>query len=126
MILLDTCIMIDYFRNKENAVNFIKTIGKSNFIFSSASIIELYTGVHNKDELRVLKKEIQFFGLIEIDKEVSVVAQKLAETYALSHHIGLGDSLIAATALVYDLDLRTYNLKDFQFIPTLKVSNSLS
>ncbi len=33
--------------------------------------------------------------------------------------------LIAATALVYDLELRTYNLKDFHFIPGLKVSNSL-
>ena len=40
--------------------------------------------------------------------------------------MGLGDTLIAATALVFNLELRTFNLKDFRFIPTLQVSNSLA
>ena len=39
--------------------------------------------------------------------------------------MGIPDTIIAATALVYDLELKTYNLKDFRFIPTLKVSNEL-
>lgn len=126
MILLDTCIVIDYLRNKPAVVDFIDRAGKSNFTLTTVVIIELYKGVRDRVELRTLQKEIQFFGLIEIDNEVSIVATKLAENYSLSHRMGLGDCLIAATALVYDLELLTYNLKDFRFIPTLKVRESLT
>ena len=125
MILLDTCIVIDYLRNKPLVVGFIESIGKSNFTLSTAVTIELYKGVRDRIEFRTLQKEIQLFGLIEIDNQISAVANKLAENYCLSHHMGLGDTLIAATALVFDLELRTYNLQDFRFIPTLNVSNSL-
>lgn len=125
MILLDTCIVIDYLRNRPLVVDFIDNIGKNNFTLSTAVVIELYKGVRDRIEFRTLQKEIQLFGLIEIDNQISAVANKLAETYCLSHRMGLGDTLIAATALIYDLELITYNLKDFHFIPTLKVTNSL-
>ena len=125
MILLDTCIVIDYLKNKPLVVKFIDTVGKQNFVLSTAITIELYKGVRNRKELITLQKELQQFGIIEIDVQVSKVANKLAETYSLSHQMGLGDTLIAATALVFNLELRTFNLKDFRFIPTLQVSNSL-
>lgn len=125
MILLDTCILIDYLRNKQEVVSYIDQKGKNNFILSTVVTIELFKGVRNKTELRTLQKELQYFSLLEIDTNVSSVANKLAENYALSHQMGLGDTLIAATALIYSLELKTYNMKDFQFIPSLKVSNAL-
>ncbi len=125
MILLDTCILIDYLRNKPEVVSYIEQKGKNNFILSTVVTIELFKGVRNKTELRTLQKELQYFSLLEIDNNVSFVANKLAENYALSHQMGLGDTLIAATALIYSLELKTYNMKDFQFIPSLKVSNTL-
>ncbi|VEN73119.1 Twitching motility protein PilT (fragment) [Candidatus Desulfarcum epimagneticum] len=39
--------------------------------------------------------------------------------------MSLGDSLIAATALVYDLKLATANVKDFLWIKRLEVVNPL-
>ncbi|WP_164490100.1 type II toxin-antitoxin system VapC family toxin [Runella sp. SP2] len=60
-----------------------------------------------------------------MNQEIIQLAMQLQQQYILSHHVGIPDTLIAATALVYDLELKTYNLKDFQFIPTLKVNNSL-
>lgn len=125
MILLDTCILIDYLRNKPEVVSYIEQKGKNNFILSTVVTIELFKGVRNKTELRTLQKELQYFSLLEIDNNVSFVANKLSENYALSHQMGLGDTLIAATALIYSLELKTYNMKDFQFIPSLKVSNTL-
>lgn len=125
MILLDTCILIDYLRNKPEVVSYIEQKGKNNFILSTVVTIELFKGVRNKTELRTLQKELQYFSLLEIDNNVSSLANKLAENYALSHQMGLGDTLIAATALIYSLELKTYNLKDFQFIPSLKLSNAL-
>ena len=126
MILLDTCIVIDYLKNKPLVVKFIDTVGKQNFVLSTAITIDLYKGVRNRKELITLQKELQQFGIIEIDVQVSKVANKLAETYSLSHQMGLGDTLIAATALIFNLELLTFNLKDFRFIPTLRVSNILS
>jgi tRNA(fMet)-specific endonuclease VapC len=125
MLLLDTCIVIDYLRNKPLVVNFIETKGKNSFILPTPVIIELYKGVRDNKEFRTLQKEIQHFSTIDIDTNVSQIANRLAEKYALSHQMGLGDTLIAATALVYQLELRTYNLKDFRFIPNIQVSNSL-
>ena len=126
MILADTCVLIDYLRHKPQAVDFIDNFGKSNIALSNVVIIELFKGVRNSREYRALKSELQNFAQIEIDNKVSALAIKLADTYALSHQMGLGDTLIAATALVYDLELKTYNLRDFRFIPTLKVNDNLT
>jgi predicted nucleic acid-binding protein len=43
------------------------------------------------------------------------------ETYSLSHKLSIPDALIASTALVYNLDLYTLNLKDFRFIEGLNL-----
>jgi predicted nucleic acid-binding protein len=51
---------------------------------------------------------------------------QLQQQYVLSHQLGIPDALIAATALIYDLELRTYNLKDFRFIPGIRLSNQLT
>jgi predicted nucleic acid-binding protein len=125
MLILDTCIVIDYLRNKPLVVDFIDNIGKNNFILPTPVTIELYKGVRNGKELLTLQKEIQHFSILDIDTTISQIANKLAEKYALSHQMGLGDALIAATALVYQIELRTFNLKDFHFIPNLLVSNNL-
>jgi predicted nucleic acid-binding protein len=87
--------------------------------------MELYRGALNSKELRVIKKEITGFTIIDVNESTSQVALKLSERFALSHQMDIPDTLIAATALVYDLELRTYNLKDFGFIPGIKVSNDL-
>ena len=71
-------------------------------------------------------KEIKGFVEIDLNEKISQIALQLSQEYALSHKMGIPDTLIAATALVYDLELRTSNLKGFRFIPTIKVSNDLS
>jgi len=87
--------------------------------------MELFKGSLNKAEFQKIKKTLKGFVMIDLNENISQVALKLSEQYALSHHMGIPDTLIAATALVFDLEIRTYNLKDFQFIPTLRVSDSL-
>ncbi|MFZ1401047.1 MAG: PIN domain-containing protein [Candidatus Promineifilaceae bacterium] len=48
---------------------------------------------------------------------------QLMETYSLSHKLSIPDALIAATALVHNLELFTLNIKDFRFIPGLTLFN---
>lgn len=61
------------------------------------------------------------FHIVEMPAEVFQVARQLIKIYALSHGLRLADALIAATALVYELNLLTVNQKDFCFIPKLEL-----
>lgn len=54
-----------------------------------------------------------------VDQAVSEKFVTLMEAYTLSHNLSLPDALIAATAIVYELDLFTLNQKDFRYIPEL-------
>ena len=43
------------------------------------------------------------------------------ENYCLSQKLNLPDALIAATAIYYNIELFTLNIKDFKFIPDIKL-----
>lgn len=57
-----------------------------------------------------------------VDSRVFDEAIRLRKTYKMK----LGDSIIAATAVVYGLDLFTRNMADFIKIPELKVVNPIT
>lgn len=126
MILVDTSILIDYLRRRPDAVAFVDTAGKSSLAINTVIAMELYQGALNKQEFVAIQKELQGFFMLPVNEPISRLALQVSQTYALSHHIGLSDTFIAATALIYDIELRTYNLKDFRFIPRLRVSNALT
>ncbi len=126
MILVDTNILIDYLRGVDSAREFVGEKGKSTLAINAIIAMELYQGCLNRKEFAKIRKELNGFFYLELNEVVTQVALQLSQQFALSHHITVGDAFIAATALVYNLELRTYNLRDFQFIPTLLVSNQLS
>ena len=47
------------------------------------------------------------------------ISEKYNFRHALSHGLQIPDAIIAATSIVYQIPLYTYNLKDFNFIPEL-------
>lgn len=125
ILMLDTNIIIDYLKQKSDVVSFIENYGKRNIVLSPFVVMEIYQGVLNKEDLDRTRKKLKGFTTLTIDQAIIDLALQIQQQYVLSHHLGIPDTLIAATALIYDLELITYNLKDFRFIPTLKVSNSL-
>lgn len=68
-----------------------------------------------------MRKKLAFYDVVQIDKRISEKAIELIAEFKLSHGLQIPDALIAATAASYDLPLFTYNLKDFGFIPTIKI-----
>ncbi len=58
---------------------------------------------------------------IPFTRDISLLFLELMETYALSHRPGIPDMLITGTALDDDLSLFTLNVKDFHYIPELKI-----
>ena len=58
---------------------------------------------------------------ISVDKSIIETAIDLRQ----KRKMGVGDSIIAATALLYDYELHTRNISDFNWIVGLKVINPI-
>ena len=115
MIFLDTCILIDYSKDK------IILDFDNNYCISSIVKLEFKVGALNKRELKKINRIISSLKLLDTDQSILDLSDVLIEKYALSHNMGIYDAIIAATCLVYDLQLWTDNKKDFQYINGLEV-----
>ena len=115
MIFLDTCILIDCSKDKIN-LDLTK-----NYCISSIVKLEFKAGALNKRELKKINRILTGVKLLDTDQSMLDLADVLIEKYILSHSMGIYDAIIAATCLVYDLPLWTYNQKDFRFIDELEL-----
>ncbi|MBF0379278.1 MAG: type II toxin-antitoxin system VapC family toxin [Desulfamplus sp.] len=121
MILCDTDILIEFYKNNVVIINELKHIGQVNLSVSAITQAELYFGAFDKRELKKIHQHLATIFRFPLDTTISECFLLLMQTYSLSHKLGLPDALIAATALVHQLSLYTLNIKHFQFIPQLKL-----
>jgi predicted nucleic acid-binding protein len=121
MILCDTNILIEIYRNNANIVAAVENINQDNVAISDVTRAELFVGALNKRELQTLQKEVNQLIILPIQQEISTTAISLLEKYCLSHKLDFHDALIAATALCHDMELFTLNIKDFICISGLKL-----
>lgn len=121
MILVDTNVIIESLRGKKETVTLLEKIGLKNIAISTITEMELYIGARDKKELNFIKKRLKKIEIIDFDKKISKKSVELVFKFSKSHTLDIPDSIIAATSLIYDLPLITYNKKDFKFIPDLKL-----
>ncbi len=120
-MIIDTDILVDYFRGKKQAKEQLINIEKRSI--SMVTQFELFQGARDKKELNLLKQFIRewSFKIYSIDETISFGTLFLLEKYSLSHGLKMADALIAATAINYDEELITGNYKDFKFIKEIDV-----
>ncbi|MCB9052209.1 MAG: type II toxin-antitoxin system VapC family toxin [Lewinellaceae bacterium] len=121
MILCDTNIFIHAFNGNVQTIEELNQIGHENIALSTITVMELFQGMGNKRELEIMKKKIRYYDFIEIDIPVSKLALELVERFNLSHGLKIPDAIIAATAVVHQIELHTYNVKDFRFVPDIRL-----
>jgi tRNA(fMet)-specific endonuclease VapC len=121
MILCNTNILIEFYRNNQQISATLRDIGPQNMAISAVTTAELCYGALKKQELRQIKRHLALLHTYPITSAISHNFLTLMEAYALSHQLNLPDALIAATALVHDIELYTLNLRDFRYIPDLKL-----
>lgn len=121
MILCDTNILIEFYKGNSRVVEEMQKIGLPNLAVSVITAGELYFGARDKREMEKIRKHLSLMRQIPLDSDISDRFLKLLEEFALSHRLTIPDALIAATTLSQDIPLYTLNLKDFQFIPGLKI-----
>ena len=121
MILCDTNILIEFYKNNPQITEELRRIGPNRLAISAITQAELYFGALNKAELQRIKRHLALLTGFSLDIPISSRFLQLMETYSLSHKLSLPDALIAATALSHDLPLYTLNVKDFRFISGLSL-----
>lgn len=90
--------------------------------FSQISYVEVL-GFHKITDDDKAEFE-EFFSRSILFPLTDQIAKKAVDLRQMKK-LSLGDSLIAATAVVHDLTLLTNNLKDFNWIPDLSLENPL-
>jgi predicted nucleic acid-binding protein len=119
-VILDTNILIEILKGDSKTISFVENM-QQELCISSISAMELFYGAFNKQEVKKLEKFITLFTIIYPDEIISKTAMELIKKYAKSHFLDIPDSIIAATALVNNSKLFTYNLKDFRYIDNLEL-----
>jgi predicted nucleic acid-binding protein len=114
-LLIDTDVLIDYLRDKAEAVAYLENLNEM-LLISVITVAELYAGVRDGAERTKLDEFITAFEIVPLDREISVKGGLFRRDYMKSHNVGLADALIAATAEVHQANLVTHNSKHFPMI----------
>jgi predicted nucleic acid-binding protein len=121
VILLDSDVLIEHLRGKAEARDWLVHARRSSgpLAISVVSLTEIAGGMRSperRDVMRLLGSMQRF----QVTEQVAWRAALLMRAYRRSHSgIGLGDYLIAATALTEGLELATLNTRHFPMFPEL-------
>jgi tRNA(fMet)-specific endonuclease VapC len=121
MILCDTNIFIEIYRDNLDIIQTVKAIGQHNIAVSDVTCAELLYGARNKKELQTIRKDLNKVTVLPIETSISTLAVELVEKYALSHKLSLPDALIASTSIIHNIELYSLNIKDFRFLDGVKL-----
>jgi predicted nucleic acid-binding protein len=116
--LADTNIFIKIFRGDADLKKQVESL---NVAINSIVVLELLQGSKDKAELRQIEKYLARFNIVHFNENISKKAIELVKTYSKSHGLLLADAIIAATCLEKDLELMTFNIRDFKFSQDLKL-----
>jgi predicted nucleic acid-binding protein len=118
-LLLDTDVLVDFFRGSNKAIAFVNTHA-SRIILSSIVVAELYAGVKGDAELTVLENFISLFRVIPLTSGIAKTGGLYKRDYGKSHGVGLADAIIAATCEAENAELKTLNIKHYPMVKGLK------
>ena len=119
-------MLIDYWdksnpRHNSAKAELEKNIELDNIVISAVTKMELMIGATGKNDMTRITGKLTRFNIALINNDITLRSFDLLQTYRLSQGLSLPDSLIAATALITDLELFTFNVKDFRYIAKLKL-----
>jgi hypothetical protein len=117
----DTNVFIKLFRNDPVVVQEIRNIGDANVRMPVVVLMELLSGVQNKNDLQWLLARVKQQSIVQLNEPISEKAVECLRNFRLSHGMSIPDALIGASATVYDLELYTYNVKHFDFLPGIRL-----
>jgi tRNA(fMet)-specific endonuclease VapC len=125
LILLDTSILIDFFRKTDKRNSLLYSLAKEGYDFAVSAITtyEIYCGV-NPMQLEYWESFLSKTSILPFDVNVSIVAASVnKELKKKNGLIETVDLLIASTAIANNIPLATLNKKHFERIEKLDLVN---
>jgi predicted nucleic acid-binding protein len=121
-VLIDSDILIEVSRARDQAVLARwDELSRSEvaLLCSPVTVAELWHGARSREH-STLEALFAAIHCVPIDSKIGVRAGDYLRKYAKSHHLELGDALIAATVSIHNLELwtrnrRHYPMKDVDF-----------
>jgi tRNA(fMet)-specific endonuclease VapC len=123
VVLLDTSILIEYYRKKDKTKSTLFSLTKTHPIFavSAVSHFEIYTGTP-ADQLDFWNNFFADVTILPFNAEISIEAANIdAALKKKRKQIAIPDLFIAATAIFHNVPLATLNKKHFERIDELEV-----
>ena len=118
-ILLDTDVLVDFFRGYDKAVAFVNA-RSARVILSSIVVAELYDGVRGDREQSALEDLVSLFRVVPVSGEIAKAGGLYKRDYGKSHGVGLADAILAATAEAENAELKTLNTKHYPMLKGLR------
>ena len=120
--LIDTNVIIDYTSNllSNEAYDFVENIFNADFNISVVVKIEALGYKEESTKMKLLEDFISTSTIITLD---DIITQKTIELRKIKK-LKLGDAIIAATAIIYNLTIVTRNISDFKNIDNLAIIDS--
>jgi predicted nucleic acid-binding protein len=120
--LLDTAVAVDHLRGFEPAVKLLERLSEEDELLAASELVrfELLAGVR-PDELEALEQFWAALVWLSVDRDVTRTAGSLARKFRGAYSgIDDIDYLIAATAIVFEADLLTTNVRHFPMFGGLR------
>lgn len=120
-ILIETSVLIKYFRTskRQEITLFEKAIERFNKCFLSViTVYEIELGAARAGRLSDLQNVLPYVNILPIDFEIANRTSRLhSDLIGKNRDIGIKDVFIAATSLVYNIPILTYNRRHFARTP---------
>lgn len=122
IVLVDTDILIKIFRQNKVLKQQLDEL-ENQIAISAVTVFELLEGANTEKKLFELLKQLKAYRVLHLDEDISLKTFSLFKIHKPKDKMFIADTLIAATALVHNLELFTDNKKDYQFIKEIKFYN---
>jgi predicted nucleic acid-binding protein len=117
-ILLDTDVLVDFFRGHVKAVAFIKD-NSDRIILSAIVVAELFAGVKGGAEQGTLEEFVSLFRVVPVNAEIAKSGGLYKSKFGKSHGVGLADAILAAAVEAENAELKTLNTKHYPMLKGL-------
>jgi predicted nucleic acid-binding protein len=120
LTIVDSNVLIDALRNHQPALHFLERAADGGVVWSSVVVRSgLWVGSRPGEDGRIADL-IEQIRWLDVTPSIADQAGRLGAPYRLSHHIGVVDLIIAATAIELGGVVATLNVRDFPMFPGLQ------
>ena len=123
LIVVDTDVIIDFFRDISPAANvFAELISLEKAAMTAISVFELYAGIEGAKRLRQIETLVQELIILPLNTlEAAIAGRIYTQLKSRGKLVGTQDILIAAICVANDLPLYTKNIAHFSLIKDIRL-----